>query len=125
MKPVFTETNFEIRLSFSAYKTLFVQEDVNLMIVKVTKKTAVKIQFKLANLKQTEAVDAEDVDSTDDQHQNSSQGSPERKCKTVVVPDKKSKQIRSNKQALSEIVSELKANADSSARQHQMRKKAE
>ena len=68
MKSVFTETNVGIRLSFSANKTLFLQEDVNLIIVKVTKKTAVKIQFKLANLKQTEAVDAEDVDSTGDQH---------------------------------------------------------
>ena len=60
--------------------------------------------------KQIEAVDNEDVDSTDDQHQNSSQGSqdqpyvdpvnqeaPNKKRETVVAPHKKSKQIRSNK----------------------------
>ena len=40
--------------------------------------------------------------------------------RTVVAPHKKSKQIRSNKQALSEIASGLKALVDSSVRQHQM-----
>ena len=73
------------------------------------------------------------MDSTDGQQQNSSVGSqdepyvnpvnqevPKKKRKTVVALHKNSKQIRSNKQALSEIASGLKALADSSVRQDKM-----
>ena len=49
------------------------------MIVIVTKKTAVKIQFKLTN----RLWHIEDVDSVDDQHQNSSQESQD---ETYVNP---------------------------------------
>ena len=65
------------------------------------------------------------MDSTDGQQQNSSVGSqdepyvnsvnqeaPKKKRKTVVALHKNSKQIRSNKQTLSEIASGLKALAD-------------
>ena len=92
----------------------------------------------IQSYKQIEAVDNEDVDSTDDQHQNSSQESqdesyvdpvnqeaPNKKRETVVAPHKKSKQIRSNKHALSEIASGLKALADSSVRQNQTMMEAE
>ena len=48
------------------------------------------------------------------------QEAPKKKRKTVVTLHKNSKQIRSNKQALSEIASGLKALADSSVRQHKI-----
>ena len=45
---------------------------------------------------------------------------PKKTRKTVVAPYKISKRIRSNKQALNEILNGLKELAESSVRQHQM-----
>ena len=53
------------------------------------------------------------------------QGALKEKRKTVVAPHKKSKQIRANKQGLSEFASVLKALADSPVRHHQMTIEAE
>ena len=70
---------------------------------------------------QIQGVDDEVLDSPDDQHQSSSQGSQdepyvnpinwevaEKKNVKLVAPHKKSKQIKLKKQAPSEIASELK-----------------
>ena len=59
----------------------------------------------------------------DDEHLNSTeenplnQQTPKKKHKTIVTPQKKSKKVRSNKLALSEITSGFKTLADLSTRQ--------
>ena len=135
MDPVFNEANAEM-ISSSAHETSFVQEDEESGDKDSNEK--VSRENTIQTCKQIEAVDNEKVDSADDQHQNYCQGLKmnlslaqlirklwRKKCKTVVAPYKKSKQIRSNKQALNEIASGLKLLANSSVRQHQMTTEAE
>ena len=134
--PVFSESNAEIRLSSSAHETSFVQEDGESDDNDSNEEDS--RENTIQTYEQIEAVDNEDVDNTDDQYQNFSQGSqdephlssvnqgaPEKKCKAVVAPHKKSKQIRSNEQDASEVASGLKALADSSIRQNQITIEAE
>ena len=71
MDPVFSEANAEIRLSSSAHETSFVQEDGESDDTDSNEEDS--RENTIQTLEQIQAVDNEDLDSSDDQYQNSSQ----------------------------------------------------
>ena len=90
-------------------------------------------KYTIETYRPNQVVDDKDVNSADDEHQSNSQrvadepdespfnqGALEKKSKTVVSPHKQSKQIKSNKQTLNEIINGLKTFSYPSISQHQM-----
>lgn len=105
LNQVFSEANEDIILSSTAADTSFVR-----------------------NSRREENSDDDGERSSDNEDQLSSEDEahvdkeieePPQKKKIVVAPHKKSKQIRSNKQALSEIAQSLKSFSDAQSKRHQ------
>lgn len=117
--PVFTETNEDFTLTSSAQETSFVQDGA----VDFTDESSsdedqeINVEIRTNEMNNGRA-DGDELDGENQQEHQDEEAN--RKRKTVVAPHKKPKQIRSNKQALSEIASGLKALADTTVKQHQM-----
>lgn len=119
--PVFSETNEDFTLTSSAQETSFVQDGADFSDESSEDgeiSTDRDAEVRTDGMPVRGRVDVDEQDDEPQQEQPDEEAN--RKRKTVVAPHKKPKQIRSNKQALSEIASGLKALADTTVKQHQM-----
>ena len=98
MDPVFTETNAEIRLSSSAQETSFVQDDRGESEEDSDNNSIGEEES--GEVAREQAMAHEDLAELEENP--ITEEAPGNKRKTVVAVHKKSKKIRSNKQALSE-----------------------
>ena len=115
LDPVFCETNEEMKLTSSATETSFLNEQDG--EYEEERNSEGHIFSGADDMYKNNELESEIEASSELNIENATSGD---KRKVVVAPHRKAKQVRSNKQALSEIVNGLKALAESSQKNSKM-----
>ena len=112
LNPVFSETNEVINLTSSAGETSFVRNEDDDEEEDIPKDGGQGSNVDIGDVNIQDSKDAATLDTSESEETN--------KRKIVVAPHKKRQQVRSNKQALSEVANSLKVMAETSLKRFKM-----